>query len=91
MKNALILFAFATIILFVFLPAYTSMQDLKQKNADYAAEIKALEEKKIDLAAELKLLEEDPEYLEKVAREKMGIARKGEMVVKMKRVEETKK
>jgi len=56
------------------------MQDLKQKNLDYERQIEVLKAKKAKLEEEKRLLESDPLYLEKVAREKMGLIREGEVV-----------
>ena len=83
LKNAIWLFAIAVLILVVFLPSYTQMQDLKQKNKDYEERIKQLVGKNKELIEERRLLEQDPVYLEKVAREKMGLVREGEVVYKL--------
>ena len=82
-KNALWLFALTILVLFIFLPSYTKMQDLRQKNKDYAYQLQLLKVRKIKLMEEKKLLENDPMYLEKVAREKMGLIRKGEVVYRI--------
>lgn len=58
------------------------MQDLKQKNQEYSVRIKQLEKKNAQLLAERERLKNDPEYLEKVARERMGLIREGEKVYK---------
>lgn len=83
LKNAILLFVFAFVILLVFLPTFSRMQDLDQKNLDYQVKISSLEQENIQLKEERKLLEEDPAYLEKVAREKMGLIRAGEVVYKL--------
>ena len=83
LKNAIGLFVITVIILAVFLPSYTKMQDLKQKNHDYAQRIEELEANNKKLQQEQHLLETDPEYVEKVGREKMGLIRPGEKVYKM--------
>lgn len=83
MKNALILFAVATIILLAFLPSYTTYQDKKQKVNEIEDQIISLEAKKSKLLEEKELLENDPVYLEKVAREKMGLIKEGEEVVEI--------
>ncbi len=70
-------------ILAVFLPSYTKMQDLKKKNRDYAREIEKLRAHNKQLEQEKHLLETDPAYLEKVGREKMGLIRQGEKVYKI--------
>ena len=82
-KNALWLFAFTLFVLFIFLPSYTKLQDLRQKNSDYAQQLESLKLRRIKLLEEKRLLEEDPAYLEKVGREKMGLIRKGEVVYKI--------
>ena len=82
-KNAVGLFILTIIVLIVFLPSYTKMQDLKQKNFDYKRQIEQLQQKSAELKEERRLLENDPVYLEKVAREKMGLIRQGEVVYKI--------
>ena len=82
-RNALWLFTLAVFVLVVFLPSYTHMQDLQQKNADSAREIKKLKEEKERMAEEKRKLEEDPVYLEKVARENMGLIRQGEVIYRL--------
>ena len=83
LKNAIWLFALAFIVLVVFLPSYTKMQDLREKNNDYAYRIKQLTEENRRLAEERIRLEDDPVYLEKIAREKMGIVKEGEFMYKI--------
>ena len=83
LRNAIWLFIISLVVLFIFLPSYTRMQDLQQKNADYEKQIEALKRDNAKLLEENRLLEEDPEYLEKVGREKMGLIREGEVVYKI--------
>ena len=83
LKNAIWLFVVTTFVFIYFLPSYTKMQDLKQKNWDYQQQIKILQAKNAQLLKEKKLLENDPEYVEKVAREKMGLIKEGEVVYKI--------
>jgi cell division protein FtsB len=82
-KNAFWLFIFSIILFLLFLPSYTQLQDLRQKNLEYDKEIKLLREKRVKLEKERLLLENDPVYLEKVAREKMGLIKDGEVVYKI--------
>lgn len=82
-KNALWLFAFAIFAVVIFLPSYTKLQDLRQKNIDYSKQIEELKLRKIRLVEEMRRLEGDPAYLEKVGREKMGLIRSGEVVYKI--------
>ena len=82
-KNALWLFGFTIFALYVFLPSYTKLQDLRQKNVEYSKQIEDLKLRKIRLMEEKRRLEQDPAYLEKVGREKMGLIRDGEVVYKI--------
>jgi len=86
MKNAIWLFIIAVFVLFVFLPSYSRMQDLKDKNTEYQQRIQLLEKQQAQLQKEINRLEDDPMYLEKVARESMGLIREGEVVYQ---IEET--
>ena len=91
-KNAIKLFAAAAIILLVFLPSYSRIQDLKKRNSDFETKIKRLSDKNQDLITERTRLVKDPVYLESVAREKMGVAREGEVIFRLKpATEEDKK
>ena len=90
LKNAIGLFLFAIIIFLAFLPSYTKLQDLRQRSKDYDQQIKLLQERYTKLKEEERLLKDDPIYLEKVAREKMGLIREGEVVYKIKSKEENK-
>jgi len=83
MKSALGLFLLAFVILALFLPSYTKMQDLRYKNAQYKKQIEDLKNEQVRLLEEGRRLKDDPEYLEKVARERMGLIRKGETVYKV--------
>lgn len=83
LRNAVWLFVVSSLVLFVFLPSYTKMQDLKQKNIDYKTQIEELKQKNIQLVEEKRRLEHDPMYLEKVAREKMGLVKEGEVIYRM--------
>jgi cell division protein FtsB len=74
-----LLIAVATVL---FLPPFAKYQALRYKEkkierkiADTKAEIKRMEEEK-------RKLETDIAYIEKRAREKVGMARKGEVVIK---------
>ncbi len=87
LKNAIWLFSFAFVILILFLPSYTRLQDLRQKNATYEKQIEALKKKNIELTEEKRRLQ-DPVYLEKVAREKMGLIREGEIIYRLETTDE---
>lgn len=67
----------------LFIPSFTRMNDIRQRNRDYERQIGELTAKNRELKEELRLLRDDPEYLEKVAREKMGLVRDGEVIYKI--------
>ena len=90
LKNAIWLFFISIAVFLLFLPSYAKMQDLKLKNAMYEQQIVDLEKLRIDLLEEKRLLEDDPEYLEKIAREKMGLIKENEVIYKITTAQETK-
>ena len=59
------------------------MQDLKRKNREYAQKIAELEAKNKKFEEERHLLQTNPDYVEKVGRETMGLIRPGETVYKI--------
>ena len=82
-KKAFWLFGISVFLLIIFLPGYTKLQELRDKNRDLEAKIKRLNIENSLLQQELKRIESDPVYQEKIAREKMGIVRKGEIPIKI--------
>ncbi|MGE0268572.1 MAG: septum formation initiator family protein [Candidatus Omnitrophota bacterium] len=83
MKKSLLLFAVAIGILLLFLPTFSQKQMLQEKNREYLREIYELKRQNAELTEEKRKLEDDPVYLEKVAREKMGIIRDGEVIYRI--------
>ena len=78
-KKRLILIILVLIALSViFLPSYTKLQDLKLENSRLEKRITDLQDSVRQLTVEKERLESDIIYIEKVAREKMGLIRKGE-------------
>lgn len=69
-------------IVAVFLPPFAKYQELKYKNKKLEQDIVNLKLETARLAEEKRLLETDINYVEKVARDKIGIVRKGEIVMK---------
>ncbi len=67
----------------IFLPGYTKLQELRDRNRDLEIKIKHLNIENTLLQQELKRIESDPFYQEKIAREKMGVVRKGEIPIKI--------
>ena len=78
------IYVILAIVLFViFLPGYAKFMELREKNVYLEKEIECLEEENIMLSKEKKRLEEDIDYIEKIARDSMGLARKGEIPIKI--------
>jgi cell division protein FtsB len=83
LKKAFSFFGVLFFLLIIFLPGYTKLQELKDKNNDLETKIKYLNVENTLLQEELKRIESDPVYQERIAREKMGIVRKGEIPIKV--------
>ncbi|MBL8014249.1 MAG: septum formation initiator family protein [Candidatus Omnitrophica bacterium] len=81
-RNPLWFVTFVVLILAFFLPSYTQLQDLRQKNAEYEHQIVELTKKNVALKEEKRLLKDNPDYLEKVARERMGLVKDNEVIYK---------
>ncbi len=70
-------------LVMLFLPGYSKLQELKDKNRELEVKIKRLRMDNALMDQELKLLENDPVYQEKIAREKLGVVKKGEIPIKI--------
>jgi len=82
-KKKLILIAIAIIVLVVlFLPGFSKLQRLKEENRNLQRRMQVLEKTNEELLMEKEKLETDLSYVEKVAREKLGMAKKGEIILK---------
>lgn len=71
-----------TVLVIVFLPAFAKYQDMQYKNRKLEDRINFLNKENVRLTQEKMLLETDISYIEKKAREKLGVVRKGEIVLK---------
>ena len=83
LKKAFWLFGIAVFVLILFLPGYARLKQLKDKNRDLESKIRKLKIENALLGQELKKVENDPLYQEKIARDKMGVVRKGEVPVRI--------
>jgi len=82
-KSGFWFFTFTIILLIIFLPGYTKLQELRDKNRDLEGKIKGLVKENVLLQQELKRVENDVDYQEKIAREKIGVVRKGEIPIRI--------
>ena len=70
------------ILALIFLPGFAKLESLREKNRNLEKRIEILTKTNKDLAKEKEKLENDPSYIEKIAREKLGMTRKDEIVLK---------
>ncbi|TRZ95297.1 septum formation initiator family protein [bacterium] len=82
-RKAFWLFGLTVFLLILFLPGYTKLQELRNKNQELEINIKKLNIENFLLQGEILRLENDPLYQEKIARERMGVVRKGEIPFKI--------
>ena len=82
-KKVFSLFAVAGFLLVIFLPGYAKLQDMKEKNRELSLNINKLKKENVLLQNEIERLQYDPLYQEKIARDKMGIVRRGEIPFKI--------
>lgn len=80
MVRSIIICAIAIIVLIIFIPGFARMQELKAKNRDLKKQIGEITEENLVLKKDIDRLQHDSVYLEGVAREKMGVVRKGEVI-----------
>jgi len=70
------------VLIIIFLPPFAKYQELRYKNKKLEERMVALDEETKRLTEEKRKLETDINYIEKRAREKIGVVRKGEIVIK---------
>jgi cell division protein FtsB len=70
------------LLLVIFLPPFIKYQEFRYKNKKLEERIKALKDQNKRLEEEKRRLETDITYIEKRARQNMGVVRKGEIIIK---------
>jgi len=83
LKKTFWTFGIAALILVLFIPGFAKLQGLREKNVDLEDKIRRLYVENALLQQELRRIENDPVYQERIAREKMGVVRKGEIPIKI--------
>ena len=81
-KRSLKFYIMVGIAVVIFLPPFAKYQELKFKNKKLEERLESLKLENERLTEEKRLLETDINYVEKKAREKIGVVRKGEIVLK---------
>ena len=70
-------------LILIFLPSFIKLQMLKSKNENLQEAIIDLQRSNASLSEEQERLQSDLDYVEKIARQKMGVTRKGEVIYKI--------
>ncbi len=83
LKHTLLFWIALAGLVIIFLPGYTKLQELKDKNRNLQQKIERLDKENSLLLSDLKRVENDSFYQEKIAREKLGVVRKNEIPVKV--------
>jgi cell division protein FtsB len=87
-KKVLWFFGLAVFLLIIFLPGWSKLQESRNRNSELESRIKHITRENFLLQEELRLIREDPVYQEKIARQKLGVVRKGEIPIKIISAEE---
>ena len=83
-KKVIVLSIFGLILLgAIFIPGYLKIRRLVKDNRELEKQIEGIKQVNRRLEEEQRRLENDPVYLEKVAREKLGVAKKGEIIYRV--------
>jgi cell division protein FtsB len=71
-----------TALCIIFLPGYSELHKLREDNDQLKRRISLLEEHNEKLKEDMQKMKQDPDYIEKKARKKLGIVKKGEIIYK---------
>jgi len=77
------LLGIAFVILIIFLPGYSKLQELKDKKRGIDLQIAGVQRENARLEDEMLRMQEDPIYQEDIVRQKLGVVRKGEVIYKL--------
>lgn len=81
-KSIIKMSIFTAILATIFLPPFVKYQELRWKSKQLESQIKALQEETKKLKAEKIKLQSDITYIERKARERIGVVKKGEIILK---------
>jgi cell division protein FtsB len=82
------LFIIIFILFLIFLPGFAKMQELKSRLRDAEDRFRKVQAENAALEDKIAQMRNNTEYMEMVAREKMGVVRKGETILKIVSTEE---
>lgn len=79
----LIVFGLAAVALTAFYPQWVRYKGLASQLDEEQATLRALELQRDQRQREVRLLETDPEYVETIARDRLGVMREGEQIYRL--------
>ena len=82
-KKPLWFFAVFIALLIIFLPGYTKLQELRDRDRYLDQKMAETEAENLILQEKMDLIKSDPLYQEEVVRQKLGVVRKGEVLYKI--------
>lgn len=84
-KKKVIILAVSGLVLlgFIFIPGYLKIKRLARQNRELEMQIEEIKQVNKRLGEEQERMKNDPLYLESIAREKLGVVKKGEVVFKV--------
>lgn len=77
------IFLISAALIIIFLPSISRYHRLKERQAKLDDRIEKLKRSEANLRKEQEKLQKDPTYIEKVAREKLQVTKKGETIVRI--------
>ena len=81
-KKLIYILAGIVIVAAIYFPGFSKLQELREENRNLEKRIEVLTRTNLELEKEKNRLESDPSYIEKIAREKLGMAKKDEIILK---------
>jgi len=81
-KRLIYISAVLILIAAVYFPGFAKLKELRKQNSNLEKRIEILSKTNEELKKEKEKLENDPSYIEKIAREKLGMSRRNEIILK---------
>jgi len=82
-KKVIRFFGFLFLFIVIFLPGYSKYQELARRNKLLQEKLKQLDISNKKMQKEINRLEQDQTYVEKIARDKLKVSKKGEIIYKV--------
>lgn len=76
-------------LMYLFIPTYSTLARYREEREALDIRIKGLEEENENLKIEIRKFQSDPVYIEKIAREELGMMRQGEIIYRISPTDES--